>query len=127
MRQRVKPELTRRELVAGLAAASTLRLSGGDAPAVRFPTDPRARLAVASYPFRKSVNPRNGTLALVDFPRMAADRFGVSGIEPLDAHFPATDAAYLEKFRAALEQAKAHVVNIPVGRLQTSFYDPDPA
>ena len=110
-----------------LAATASFRLEGGGTPSVQFPSEPRARLAVASYPFRKLINPNTGTLSLLDFPKMVVDRFGVYGVEPLDAHFPSLDAGYLEKFRNALESSKARVVNIPVGRLQTSFYDLDAA
>ncbi|MGH9666191.1 MAG: sugar phosphate isomerase/epimerase family protein [Bryobacteraceae bacterium] len=123
--------MTRRDLlqhsVAALTAAAGLRVEAAGAPPDRFPTDPRARLAVASYPFRKFVNPKTGTLPLLEFPKMVVERFGVHGIEPLDAHFPSIDGGYLEKFRNALDKAKAHVVDVPVGRLEASFYDPDPA
>ena len=94
-------------------------------PHASFPSNPRDRLAVASWPFRKLVDPKKGTLPLLDFPKMIADRFGVHGIEPLDEHFPSTDAAYLEQFRTAVEKAGSRVVNIPVGKLGGSFYDAD--
>jgi sugar phosphate isomerase/epimerase len=111
----------------GLGAAMAFRrLDAADAPATPFPTEPRARLAVASYPFRQVVDPKKGTPKLLDFPAMVADRYGISGIEPLDQHFPSTDGAYLDKLRAALDKAKAHVVNIPVA-VHASFYDPDAA
>ena len=111
----------------GLGAVAALRrANASDAPATVFPTDPRARLAVASYPFRDFLDPKKGTLTLLDFPAMVTDRYGVSGIEPLDRHFPSTDGAYLDKFRASLEKARAHVVNIPVA-VRGSFYDPDAA
>lgn len=103
------------------------RAAAAAMPSARFPTNPRARLAVASYPFRKFVNPKDGSLPLVEFPKMVVDRFGVHGIEPLDAHFPSLDDRYLDTFRNALEKVKAHVVNIPVGRLGASFYDPNPS
>lgn len=120
--------MTRRDLLfSSLAASVNLGVGAASAPAARFPSDPRARLAVASYPFRKFVNPATGTLPLLEFPKMVVERFGVHGIEPLDAHFPSTDPGYLEKFRAALDRAKAYVVNIPVGKLEASFYDPNPA
>ncbi len=112
--------------LAGLAAASASRLSAAAGPNVKFPTDPHARLAVASYPFRKDLDPKHGKLTLLDFPKMIADRFGVSGIEPLDEHFPSTDATFLNKFRKALAASHSHVVNIAVGRLHGSFYDLDP-
>lgn len=94
-------------------------------PHAVFPSNPRERLAVASWPFRKLVDPKKGTLPLLDFPKMIGDRFGVQGIEPLDEHFPSTDAGYLEQFRTAVEKAGSRVVNIPVGKLGGSFYDSD--
>jgi sugar phosphate isomerase/epimerase len=94
-------------------------------PHAEFPSNPRDRLAVASWPFRKLVDPKKGTLPLLDFPKMIADRFGVHGIEPLDEHFLSTDAAYLDQYRAAVEKAGSRVVNIPVGKLGGSFYDAD--
>ena len=110
--------------IAGLAAVSPSRAATG--PDVKFPADPHARLAVASYPFRKDLDPKHGKLTLLEFPKMIADRFGVAGIEPLDEHFPSTDATFLGKFRKALAAAHSHVVNIAVGRLHSSFYDLDP-
>jgi sugar phosphate isomerase/epimerase len=94
-------------------------------PHVSFPSSPRERLAVASWPFRKLVDPKKGTLPLLDFPKMVVDRFGVHGVEPLDEHFPSTDAAYLDRFREAVAKCGSKVVNIPVGRLGGSFYDAD--
>jgi sugar phosphate isomerase/epimerase len=87
-------------------------------PHVEFPANPRERLAVASYPFRKLV-------PLLEFPKMVADRFGVHGIEPLDEHFLSTDAGYLNQFLEALHASGSRVVNIPVGRMGGSFYDLD--
>jgi sugar phosphate isomerase/epimerase len=101
--------------------------SGSLPPHTIFPTDPRERLAVASYPFRKLVDLKTGSLPLVDFPKMIADRFGVHGVELLGEHFPATDPAYLDQLRAALEKIGSRVVNIPVDRLNGSFYDADAA
>jgi sugar phosphate isomerase/epimerase len=87
-------------------------------PHAEFPSNPRERLAVASYPFRKLV-------PLLEFPKMVADRFGVHGIEPLDEHFLSTDAGYLNQFLEALRASGSRVVNIPVGRMGGSFYDLD--
>ena len=94
-------------------------------PHATFPTNPRERLAVASWPFRKLVDPKKGTLPLLDFPKMVADRFGVHAIEPLDEHFLSTEQTYLDQLRSAVEKAGSRVVNIPVGRLGGSFYDAD--
>lgn len=121
--------MTRRELmqsaVVPLAALAAGRLEGESGPDVKFPTDPKARLAVASYPFRKFLDPKHGSMKLVDFPAMVAKQFGVHGIEPLDEHFPSTGAAYLKEFSRAVKDAGSRVVNIPVGRLGGSFYDLD--
>ena len=99
--------------------------SGFLPPHVAFPSNPRERLAVASWPFRKLVDPKKGTLPLLDFPKMVVDRFGVHRIEPLDEHFLSTDAAYLDLFREAVSKCGSRVVNVPVGRLGGSFYDAD--
>ena len=80
---------------------------------------------MASWPFRKIVDPKKGTLPLLDFPKMVVDRFGVHGIEPLDEHFLSTDAGYLDRLREAVVKCGSRIVNIPVGRLGGSFYDAD--
>jgi hypothetical protein len=105
--------------------ASALDLHAAE-PHIVFPTDARARLAVASWPFRKLVNPKTGTMKLIDFPAFISERFGVPGIEPLSGHFPSTEASYLREFRSALKKAKMRVVNIPVNP-KGSMYDPDDA
>lgn len=93
-------------------------------PNLSFPTEPRARIAVASYPFRKILNPRSGTQRLENFPALVVSRFGVKGIEPLGSHFPSTDSEYLKTFKEAVSKAGAHIVNIPVNP-GGSLYDPD--
>jgi sugar phosphate isomerase/epimerase len=111
----------RRFLHVSLAAALPVC---ADSPAANFPSAPGDRIAIASWPFRKLLDPKKGTLPLLDFPKMVADRFGVHAIEPLDQHFAETSGAYLDQFRAALVKADVRVANIPVGRLGGSFYDP---
>lgn len=105
------------------------------APHMDFPTEPRARLAVASWPFRAYIDaPMNRWarkanlpgMDLKDFAAVVVEKFNVRGIEPLSSHFRSTDPAYLAEFRAAVEKAGSRVVNIPVD-LRASFYDPDPA
>src|SRR5262245_40595075 len=87
--------------IVGLGAAAVMpRRGGAGPPDSAFPSAPRARLAVASYPFREFVDPKKGSMPLLDFPKMVADRYGLAAIEPLDRHFPATDAAYLGKLRS---------------------------
>lgn len=103
-------------------------------PHINFPTEPRDRLAAASWPFRAFIEtPTNlrrdrkqPGMELKDFAAMVAQRFRVRAIEPLSDHFRSTDAAYLGEFREAVEKAGSHIINIPVGG-RHSFYDPDPA
>lgn len=88
-------------------------------PSIHFPSAPRERVAVASYPFRefiagedhKSANP---TVALKDFAAHVAEKFNVHRIEPWSAHFPSTEADYLAEFRAAVEKARSGIANIAV-------------
>ncbi len=96
----------------------------GAGPNLTFPTAPRDRLAVASYPFRKLLDPRSGTQRLEQFPALVVSRFGIRGIEPLSAHFPSTDRAYLVTLKDAVAKAGAHIVNIPVNP-GGSLYDRD--
>ncbi|HUI42600.1 MAG TPA: sugar phosphate isomerase/epimerase family protein [Terriglobia bacterium] len=103
-------------------------------PHMEFPTDPRARLAVASYPFRDFVqsnfsrrrNPQKPGMDLPAFARMVVERFNVNGIEPWSPHFVSRTPADLAALRAAFDKAGVHVVNIPCD-LRESVYDPDAA
>jgi sugar phosphate isomerase/epimerase len=119
---------TRRDFLkncGGVAALAVL-------PDFKFPTNPRERIAVASYPFRAFIDaPGNRDrergkpgMPLTDFARMVVDKFQVHGIEPLDAHFASTEPAYLKQLRSSVEKAGAHIVNIPVD-LRESVYDSD--
>jgi hypothetical protein len=108
--------------------------AGQSAPHLQFPTEPRDRIAVASYPFRAYMDvpnnrDRNASLPgmdLTQFPSEVVSKFGVHNIEPLAQHFRSTDSAYLAKFRAALQKENVHIVDIPT-HVQASFYDADPA
>jgi sugar phosphate isomerase/epimerase len=118
--------MNRRTFLQALAAGSSLAARAATVePDPQFPTGARSRLAVASYPFRRDLDPSKGAMKLLDFPKFVVGRYNVHGIEPLDDHFPSVEDAYLAQFREALSAANAHIVNIPVGRLQGSFYDPD--
>lgn len=106
-------------LASAAVAASALRAQEPDA---RFPTDPRQRLAVATYPFRtviKSLHRKRpesagATLTLEQFAASVPARFHVHGIEPWSPHFESTDADYVRRLRAAFDRAGVHVVDIPV-------------
>ena len=119
--------VTRRTFLASctaLAAASESRAA--HAPDIHFPTAPRDRLAVASYPFRSFMDrPGHPGIKLTDFAAMVVEKFNIYNIEPLSSHFPSTDAAYLAEFRRSVKQAHSHIVNIPAN-VGGSLYDADP-
>lgn len=102
-------------------------------PDLKFPAEPRERLAVASWPFRALIESPTNRWArdlkqpgidLKEFAAMVVQKFGLRKIEPLSDHFRSTEAAYLGAFREAIEKAGASVVNIAVGG-DASFYDTD--
>jgi sugar phosphate isomerase/epimerase len=100
-------------------APAFLRAAESTQPSVTFPSEPRERIAIASYPFREFIagsehKSGNPTLELKDFAAHVVERFNVHHIEPWSAHFPSTDAKYLAEFRTAVEKTHAAVANIAV-------------
>jgi sugar phosphate isomerase/epimerase len=111
--------------VAGQAA-------GADAgPHINFPTAPRERISIASYPFRQFITPTESgelstpvtsgaqaapptKMALQDFAAHVVEKFKINKIEPWSPHFVSKDPQYLEQLRAAFEAAHVSVVNIAV-------------
>jgi sugar phosphate isomerase/epimerase len=116
--------LTRRTFLKGALLVSAHAAFAGDmkSPHATFPTDPRARIAVATYPFRKIIlfptnhdrdTSRSG-MDLASFARFVRTEFHVPGIEPLSLHFPSTERGEILKLRAAFDAVGVHTVNIPV-------------
>ena len=110
-------------LATGLVACAHAALGQPRAkPSLTFPTDPRRRIAIASYPFRAAmIAPANdGRVATVPgmdlpaFARYIRSDFNVYGIEPLHSHFPSTERGEVLKLRAAFDAAGVRTVNIPV-------------
>src|ERR1022692_4299647 len=122
------PPITRRTFIEPCPAPPAApQARPAAAPDIHFPTAPRDRLAVASYPFRNFMDrPGHAGLKLTEFAAMVVERFGVHNIEPLSGNFPSTEPAYLDELRRAVEQAHAHIVNIPAS-VGGSLYDTDPA
>jgi sugar phosphate isomerase/epimerase len=89
-------------------------------PHLDFPTQPRDRLAVTSYPFRAYLtSPTNHDrqpgvpgMDMKEFPAMVVEKFGVYNVNPLLSHFSSTDPAYLTSFREALAKARSHIVDL---------------
>jgi sugar phosphate isomerase/epimerase len=131
--------VTRRRILAqiamtGPAAALCSRLAAAETgPDVTFPVKPRDRLSVTSYPFRAYIDspsnagrdPSKAPMDLKDFAAMIAKRFNVYNINPVADHFHSTDGAYLDAFKASLETAKSHIVDL--GLSGRNFYDPERA
>jgi sugar phosphate isomerase/epimerase len=116
--------LTRRRFLqaAAILPAAHAFAGRGGAPQANFPTDPRARIAVATYPFRASIlapgnqdrDPAKPGMDLAAFARYIKTEFRVDGIEPLNSHFASTETAEIRKLRAAFDAAGVRTVNIPV-------------
>jgi sugar phosphate isomerase/epimerase len=115
---------TRRTFCKGaiLCSAGTVFAKEMQSPHANFPMDPRARIAVATYPFRSILSsPTNHDrdtskpgMDLATFARFVRREFQVRGIEPLSVHFPSTEPGDILKLRAAFDAAGVHTVNIPV-------------
>lgn len=120
--------------VGGITASSTAGTVGNpnSEPHIVFPTHPRERISVASYPFRAYIDSpdnrdRDSSLPgmnLLEFPAHVAAKFRVHNIEPHSRHFTSIQPDYLEDFREELQKSKVRVVNIAVGAVH-SFYDAD--
>lgn len=112
-----------------LALAAALR---GAEPPLNFPTRPRERLSVSTYPFRAfiasprsakreasaAVEPGSTTepskkMSLAEFAATIREKFDVPGIEPWSHHFESTDPEYVRGLADAFQKARVRVVNIP--------------
>ncbi|MBV8898295.1 MAG: TIM barrel protein [Acidobacteriaceae bacterium] len=105
------PERFGRRQFLALSAAFAVRLRAQNRPNFQFPTDPRRRLAVSTYPFRSLIK---DSMRLEDFAQSIKPRLQVSAIEPWSHHFESTDAKYVHGLNAAFKKAGLLVVNIPV-------------
>ncbi len=111
---------SRREFLA-LSLALAAPLSAAD-PQANFPTDPRQRLAVSTYPFRAFIDSphsrdRDRTkpgVTLEQFAATVQSKFQISGIEPWSPHFKSVEPDYIRDLNHAFKQAGLRVVNVPV-------------
>ena len=120
---------------AGLLLTSNL-VSSSDAspsgPELQFPTDPRERLAVSSWPFRAFIesptnrdrDPKQAGMDLTGFPEAVVTHFALRKIEPIGEHFRSTSPSYLEALNQAMQKAAVRIINIPVS-VGASLYDPE--
>jgi len=118
-------------LAAGVLFAPPHATAAPAQPHINFPVGARDRIAVASYPFRDfilpaedvspSASPAAPKMELIEFAAHVKSRFNLNKIEPWSSHFRSLEPKYLDELRAALDQAKAMVVNIAFDG-QHSFY-----
>ena len=105
-------------LIAGASAPRVLFAS--HEPDIAFPTEPRARLGVASYPFRAFIESGHNRdrdknkpgMDLKDFRPWCA-RNTTCAISSRSTALPFARTAYLHGLREAIEKAGCHVINIP--------------
>src|SRR5271168_1949895 len=99
---------TRRSFVKGtLFCSASAAIAADKGPHAVFPAEPRARIAVATYPFRGSIiapgnkdrDPKKPGMDLAAFAVFVRKQFGVQGIEPLDSHFSSTEMSAVRKLR----------------------------
>jgi len=114
-------KIERRKFIA-LATAFAGSLKAREKPAYSFPTQPRERLAVSTYPFRSFIasphrnntEGESGRMLLEEFAAILPQKLSVRGIEPWSPHFQSTDADYVHALHGAFRKAGLRVVNIPV-------------
>ncbi len=122
-------------LTAGGVLAANVPVAKADPdpePHIVFPTSPRERISIPSYPFRAYiVSPSNRDrdddlpgMNLLDFPAHVVTRFNIHNIEPLSSHFTSLQPDYLQDFRKVMQKARVRAINIAVNAAH-SFYDAD--
>ena len=95
-------------------------LAGSSVPSLQFPSAPRDRIAVASYPFRETIagahdKPYPSKIPKMDlknFASLVKSKFDVNKIEPWSEHFRSLDAKYLNELRSVLDKTGCAIVNI---------------
>ena len=98
-------------------------------PSLEFPSAPRDRIAVASYPFREIVagaheKPGASTISKMDlknFLVFVKSKFNVNKIEPWSEHFRSLDRKYLNDLHSAIEKSGGAIVNIAVDGEHSPF------
>lgn len=98
-------------------------------PGLQFPSIPRERIAIASYPFRdfiagahdKGANAAAPKMDLKEFLPHVKSKFNINKIEPWSEHFRSHDPKYLGELRSAVEKAGGAIVNIAVDGAHSPF------
>ena len=131
---------SRRDFLKASACAAGATLLGAgraiavDQPHMEFPTEPRKRLAAASYPFRAYIDSPSGYerdkslpgMELTDFGKAVKEKLDLIHIEPWNIHFRSTEPDYLAELRAAWDKAGVTAIDVACD-IRASVYDPDAA
>lgn len=131
--------IDRRTFIAALSSACAAEFLAGrvtgafappQSPHIKFPTGPRARIAVSAWAFRSIIDapqnderdPKLPAMDMKDFGAYVREKFNVTNIEPYNRYFKSLEPAYLDQFRNALEKSGTHAVNIAAD-MDTSYFD----
>jgi sugar phosphate isomerase/epimerase len=104
-------------------------VAASSVPSLQFPSAPRERIAIASYPFRdfiagahnKNDNASAPKMDLKDFLAHVRSKFNINKLEPWSEHFRSRDGKYLADLRSAIEKAGGAIVNIAVDGEHSPF------
>lgn len=130
--------MTRRRFLSQAAGSAVVALgwprlpiamAAPSGPNLQFPTAPRERIAIASYPFRDFVAGAHDKIAssttakidLKDFVPHVKSKFDINKVEPWSEHFRSLDAKYVEELRSSIEKARGAIVNIAVDGEHSPF------
>ncbi|HJX97088.1 MAG TPA: sugar phosphate isomerase/epimerase family protein [Candidatus Acidoferrum sp.] len=91
-------------------------------PNMQFPSAPRDRIAIASYPFRETIAgahdkpypTRIPKMDLKNFVIFVKSKFNINKVEPWSEHFRSLDTKYLNDLRSIVEKNDCAIVNIAV-------------
>jgi sugar phosphate isomerase/epimerase len=97
-------------------------IASSSRPNLQFPSAPRDRIAIASYPFRDTIagahdKPHPTTIPkmdLKDFVDLVKSKININKIEPWSEHFHSMDTKYLDELRSVVEKSGGAIVNIAV-------------
>ena len=97
-------------------------IAASSSPNLQFPSAPRDRIAIASYPFRETIagahdKPYSSKIPKMDlknFVVLVKSKFNINKIEPWSEHFRSLDAKYLDELRSIVEKNDGAIVNIAV-------------
>jgi sugar phosphate isomerase/epimerase len=104
-------------------------IAASSAPNLQFPSAPRDRIAIASYPFRDVIagaheKPYPSTTPKMDlknFVVFVKSKFNITKIEPWSEHFRSLDAKYLDDLRSIVEKSGGAIINIAVDGEHSPF------